>query len=261
METWDPERDVLLVYRCRLCGVSGTPGEATPSRVPGSVQELERVLAAWAQEEGLASSRELVEAYFVLPGPAEIFQAVSRKEIVETTFDVVDYLFSGGGGGGGALETEPIPVREEDAPPSIPFDEPTTLRRMGGPRDELLALASVAASDGEACAADLEVLEQAAQTRGVPPLAPHEIRVRRPDEIDPPPTLVQREALLKEMFMMAFSDGTLDESELRVVRAFARSWGVDPQRVQEWTDVARSGSSNKLEVWVTRLGRTLFSGW
>ena len=261
VETWDPAADTLMAYRCYLCGASGAPHETAPPRVPSTVEELERALAAWAAEEALASTRELLEAYFVLPTPAAIFEAIRGGEVVETTFDVVDYLFSGGSGGGAALESGPIPVREDPAPPSVPLPQPPSRRRVGGPRDELLALAAVAASDGEASAEDLQELERAAERRGVPPLAPHEIHVYRPGEIDPPATLVQREALLKEMFMMAFSDSSLDESELRVVRAFARAWGVDPLCVQEWTNVVRSGSSNKIEVWVTRLGRSLFSGW
>src|SRR5262249_18597240 len=136
-----------------------------------------------------------------------------------------------------------------------------SLRRVGGPRDELLALASVAAADGEASLEDLAELERAAARRGIPPLAPDEIRVRRPAEVDPPATLVEPAALLKEMFMMAWSDMALDESELRVVRAFARGWGVDPQRVQEWTDIVTSGNQSRLGRWIDRIGRALFSGW
>jgi len=133
--------------------------------------------------------------------------------------------------------------------------------RFGGPHDELLALASVAAADGEASADDQEILLQAAARRGIPPLAPEDVHVRRPGEIDPPATLVRREELLKEMFWMAWADDELDESELRVVRAFARAWGVDPQRVQEWTDIATHGDDNLLERWITRIGRFLFPGW
>jgi DnaJ-domain-containing protein 1 len=105
------------------------------------------------------------------------------------------------------------------------------------------------------------VLARAAEQRGIPPLGPEDFRVRRPTEVDPPATLPQREALLKEMFWMAWSDGELDESELRVVRAFARAWGVDPQHVQEWTEIATHGDDNVLERWVTRIGRYLFPGW
>jgi DnaJ-domain-containing protein 1 len=132
---------------------------------------------------------------------------------------------------------------------------------VGGPRDELLALAAVAAADGEASEDDLLVLRNAAAQRGIAPLGPEDLRVRRPGEIDPPATLPQREALLKEMFWLAWSDDELDESELRVVRAFARAWGVDPQRVEEWTEIATHGDDNRLERWVTRIGRFLFPGW
>jgi hypothetical protein len=132
---------------------------------------------------------------------------------------------------------------------------------VGGPRDELLALASVAAADGQASVEDLAVLAQAAAARGLPPLPPDEVRVRRPAEIDPPPTLEQRERLLSEMFQMAWSDDELDESEVRVVREFARAWGVDPQRVTEWTAVVNSRGKSKVALWIDRVGYFLFPGW
>jgi hypothetical protein len=261
VEAWEPGAASPASHRCRLCGASAEHGAPeAPTRLPTTLAELDRALGAWAVEEGLASAGELVEAYFVLPTGAEILAAMARGELVETTFDVVDYLFSSGGGTGGATAVETTVVRPDVAPPSF-RPAPASLRRVGGPRDELLALAAVAASDGDASADDQEVLRRAAEQRGIPPLAAEDIHVRRPAEIDPPATLVQREALLKEMFWMAWSDGELDESELRVVRAFARAWGVDPQRVQEWTDIATYGDSNRLERWVTRIGRFLFPAW
>lgn len=252
VELWDSGA-APVEHRCRLCGASGTPC---------TQEQLERALGAWAKDEGLASAQELLEAFFVLRTPAEVFAAMQRGEVVETTFDVIDYLFSSGAGAGGAAAVERAVLREEAVRPSVhPTIVPASLRRVGGPRDELLALASVAAADGDAGEGDREMLQRAAERRGIPPLAVEDIRVRRPAEIDPPATLVQREALLKEMFWMAWNDGELDESELRVVRAFARAWGVDPQRVQEWTDVATMGDANALERWVTRIGRYLFPGW
>lgn len=267
VETWEAE--VALGVKCRLCDHG----------VPRSLPELEQVLGSWAAEEGLGSAGELVDAYFCLPTPAAILDALSRGEVVETTFDVIDYLFSSGGGGGGAVAVDeprapPASLATEDAPPPTlpmpahPPDDapasaplPPSIRRLGGPRDELLALASVAASDGEASPQDLELLGRAAEIRGLPPLAPEEIRVRRPFEIDPPATLVQREKLLEEMFWMAWSDEELDESEVRVVRDFARAWGVDPQRVTEWTATATSRGSSKIALWFDRVGYFLFPGW
>jgi hypothetical protein len=247
---------------------------------------LARVLGAWAVEEGLATEDELVDACFVLTTPESILAALARGEVVETTFDVIDYLFSSGHGQGGAPAVEPDarkkehegekagrrvespaplpafpPSHEPDlrGPPSVAA--PASIRRFGGPRDELLALASVAASDGVASEEDLEVLAQAAAARGIYPLPLEDIRVRRPGEIDPPPTLTQREKLLEEMFHLAWSDDELDESEVRVVREFARAWGVDPQRVTEWTAIVTSQGKSRIARWIDRVGYFLFPGW
>ena len=178
IETWDSTRDTLTGYSCRLCGTSSVPDEARP-HVPSTVEELERALAAWAAEEALASARELVEAYFVLPSPADILEALRRGEVVETTFRCRGLPLLGRRRRRGRPRgIEPILEREDDAPPSVPL--PASRSRVGGPRDELLALASVAASDGDASADDQEALLRAAERRRVPPLAPDEIRVRRP---------------------------------------------------------------------------------
>jgi hypothetical protein len=240
--------------RCRLCDASAE------RRPPATLEELERGLDAWAREEGLASARELVEAYFVVGSPADVLAAIASGQVVETTFDVADYLFSSGGGAGGAGgEPATMRAREEEAAPStLRIPRPASVRRFGGPREELLALASVAAADGEASQEDQSVLARAAQTRGVPPLAPDEVRVWRPNEIDPPVTLVDRERVLEEMFQTASADGQLDESELRVIRDFARAWGIDPERVREWMDLYTFADSNVVERWLKRIGFFLF---
>ncbi len=279
----------LAAHRCPFCAASAELVETSPARVPGTTRALEGALATWAAAEDLASPAELLEGYFVLSTPEAILAAVTRGETVETTFDVVEYLFSSGRGQGGDPVTEPVragaegdpqprapaePVdRLADAPlptwptreiaPALPLTTapPVSARGLGGPRDELLALASVAASDGEASPDDLAALVHAAAMRGIPPLAIEDIRVRRPVEIDPPPTLVQREKLLEEMFWLAWSDEQLDESEVRVVRDFARAWGVDPQRVAEWTAIANSRGSSRVARWIDRVGYFLFPGW
>jgi hypothetical protein len=280
----------LAAHRCPFCGASATSVEVSSGRLPASADELRSVLGAWALAEGLTSADELLQGYFVATTAAEILAALGRGEAVETTFDVVDFLFSSGHGQS-AGEAAPSSPASRDAKPAPPppssrrvpvaaslFDPaplpapapsqapasvraPASTRPVGGPRDELLALASVAASDGEASAADLAVLAQAAAARGLPPLSLDEIRVRRPAEIDAPATLVARERLLEEMFQMAWSDDELDESEIRVVREFARAWGVDPQRVTEWTAIATSRGSSRVARWIDRVGYFLFPGW
>lgn len=54
------------------------------------------------------------------------------------------------------------------------------------------------------------------------------------------------------MLQLAWADGQLDASELRVVRDFARAWGIDPQRVRDWIDAYDFGASSSLERWLRR---------
>lgn len=249
---------MLAAHRCPFCGTHAVLDDTSAARSFADPAELDGVLGSWAREEGLSSANDLIEAYFVLPTCAEIFAALQRGERVETTFDVADYLFSGGGAGGAAAAEPAIMRAEEEAPTTQRNPPPVSLRKVGGPREELLAIASVAAADGEASVDDQAVLVRAATKRGMPPLHPEDIRVWRPNEIDPPATLVDRERVLEEMFQMGWSDGQMDESEMRVIRDFSRAWGIDPERLKEWTELYSFGDSNRVERWFRRIGLFLF---
>lgn len=273
-ETWDAESrsfsfNLPESVRCRLCGHtaevehdSNTAQAFLVDRVVGrsfgTLADLEVALGSWAAEEGLSSSVDLLDAYFVLRTPTEIFDALSRRERIETTFDVADYLFSSGVAGGGGGAAVAMISKDDEHPVLSRSSMPMSIRPVAGPREELLAIASVAAADGEASPDDLVVLQRAAEKRGVMPLSPDEIRVWRPNEIPPPSTLVDRERVLEEMFQTGWSDGQMDESELRVIRDFARAWGIDPERLREWTELYSLGDSNAVERWFRRIGLFLF---
>ncbi len=245
-------------HRCPFCGAQAVLVEREGSRSLEGDAAFAEALAAWARDEGFAAPEELISAYFSLSSVTEVAEAFRRGERIETTFDVADYLFSGGGSGAGSGEPAILVREEEEAPITQRIPQPTSLRRIGGPREELLALASVAAADGEASADDQTVLERAAAKRGIPPLSAADVRVWRPNEIDPPPTLVDRERVLEEMFQMGWADGQLDESELRVIRDFSRAWGIDPERLKEWTELYSFGERGRVERWFRRIGFFLF---
>jgi hypothetical protein len=249
---------VRASHRCPFCGAHAVLEETSPARPIRTQAELETALTTWAREEGLSSAGDLVEAYFALTSTTAIYEALARGEPIETTFDVADYLFSGSAAGGGATAGPTIFREEEPAPATVRIPQPVSIARLGGPRDELLALASVAAADGDANADDLAVLLRAAEKRGLPPLDPGDIRVWRPNEVAPPPTLPGRERLLEEMFRMGWADGQMDESEMRVIKDFARAWGIDPERLREWIKLYSFGDANRLERWFRRIGLFLF---
>lgn len=252
--------DIRNAHRCPYCGSHAEMVDRTSTRTPGSEEELRAALDVWARAEGLANAQELIETYFVLPTVREVFAALGRKEPLETTFDVADYLFSSGGGAGGAASGEKAVMREpeEEAPSTLRMPKPASVRKVGGPRDELLAIASIAAADGDASADDQAILLRAATQRQVVPLAPEDVRVWRPNELDPPATLPDRERVLEEMFQMAFADGQMDESELRLIKDYARAWGVDPQRVAELRETYDFAKSGRFMRWLERIGFFLF---
>ena len=259
------DQDICDAHRCPFCGTTASFEETGVPRRFEEAESVEVALTNWAREEGLLSTAELLEAFFAYESSEEVFAAMKRGERVETTFDVADYLFSSGASGG-ASNDGPVSIR-------IPSDgaeaAPVTLRTYPrgslppppcSPRDELLALASVAAADGEANVDDLGVLSRAANKRSLKPLTSDEIRVWRPNEILPPPGLVDRERLLEEMLQMAWADGQIDESELRVIRGFARSWGIDPERVKEQIELYAMNDAGRIERWLRRIGFFLFPG-
>lgn len=247
-------------HRCPFCGKSAAFEETEGSWTIGDEAELEGALEVWARREGFKHANDLLEAYFVLQSPSEVFAAMKRGERIETTFDVADYLFSSGGAAGGGSEAVVVMRDEEESPSTLRLNQPRSVRKTGGAREELLALASVAAADGEASYDDQQVLLRAAKKRNMQALAPEDIRVWRPNEIDPPATFVDRERVLEEMLQIAWSDGQLDPSELRVVRDFARAWGIDPERLREWLEMYSFADSNVFERWFRRVGFFLFPG-
>ena len=46
---------------------------------------------------------------------------------------------------------------------------------------------------------------------------------------------------------MAYADGQMDDSELRVIRDYMRAWGVDSARVSEWMELYSFAESNRFE--------------
>ena len=230
-----------LSSRCRMCGREETVGVQTaPARRLATLADVEEALLGFAREEGFATARALVESTFVLGELSRVHAALILGEAVETSFDVMGFLFSHLGGA--------VPGRDDDTPALPPAEVArdhgpaarlaALERRAPSPRNALLALASVALADGELVDAERELLDTFTHHRAVTPLALHELRVHRPDEVGPVGGLLDRERVLEQMVAVAFCDvdagGDVDASEVLVLRAFARSWGVDPARVEGW---------------------------
>lgn len=266
VETWDGETPVPATSRCRMCGRTLEDGvETQPARNLARLADVDEALTAWAREEGCASAAELVQSSFVLADVGKVHAALILGEPVETSFDVMGYLFSHMGGGGPGVEGDDVPfvdavLRGPDESLAIPGE------RGFDKRNELLALASVAAADGHVVPVERAFLDGIARQRGVEPLADDELRVFRPDEVGPVGALLERERILEKMIECAFLDAVtspldgvqVDDSEVRVIRAYARAWGVDPARMDRWLREWNDNKGSLLARTLRKIAKHLF---
>ena len=222
---------------CLLCRrVTSEDAEQSQGIAIDDGEALLDSLALWAQREGY-SVEEFLETNFLIAGADALVRAIAKGESTETSFDLNGLLFgSGGGSGGGSYGTDerelgPDPtllVMPERAQPASRIALPAPVPYS--PKNAVLALASVMAADGEHAASEWHYVSSFANGRSVP-FHEHDVRVYRPDEVGDCGNLKERELLVEHMVELAMIDGESDESEMRVIEAFTRSFGVDPLRV------------------------------
>jgi tellurite resistance protein len=260
VETWDSSTPgTPVASRCRMCVREVEAGaEVKPAQALMQLKDVSEALARWAREEGFTSVEDFVASAFVLGTLPAVHTALIVGDPVETSFDVMGFLFShiGGDTPGVAADDKPAALAESKPVPAA------ALAAIGArplsPQNEILALASVAAADGAVLPIERAFLDRAARTRGVAPLGADDVRVYRADEVGPVGGLLDRERVLEKMVECAFVDGELDESEARVIKGFARAWGVDPARVDAWLAAWSVGAAPLFQRLVQRAARWLF---
>jgi len=121
--------------------------------------------------------------------------------------------------------TEPLArpaAPPEPPPPSAP------------PRAIVYPLVSVIVADGEIHPEELALVDRFLQSEGLAPLAPHELCVHHPSEVAHFVPKDRREDVVRLMCESAAVDGMPDESERRVIRAYATAWDVDDEKLEFW---------------------------
>lgn len=242
-------RGVVLEHRCRVClyevreGVVVREAESFREAPAHARIALER----WARTEGDEDIARFVLAHFGGLDVDAVSARLSRGERVETSFDAIAWLFPGVGavGGGGSASTEssdaskppthasirPAPLRMRTSiPPSIPVTHESIPKQLQPLRVSARALASVMLADGEATPADRAYLEQTLSVWGHPPLENEDLAVWRPHDLGFPH---DPELVVAAMCRLAYVDGERDATEWRVVREFARAWGVSLDAVEK----------------------------
>lgn len=113
-------------------------------------------------------------------------------------------------------------AREPEAPPSAP------------PRAILYPLVSLVAADGEIHPAERALVDAFLKGEGLAPLTDDELRVHHPSEVAHLVPKERREGVVQLMCEAASIDGMPDESERRVIRAYANAWSVPDEKVDFW---------------------------
>lgn len=257
-----PEGGVVIESRCRICGRAEKDGTITHGgdTLLGDPILARAALDRWAREEGDPDTSRFVLAHFGGLDVERVAAKLAAGEKVETCFDAVAWLFpgvgavAGGGGEGGRRDTMPDGVpsssaeheRRSDCVRPATFPEgavkraslvpatiPPTLDRMPAFKDPIRvaarALASVMLGDGVATPADREFVDRTIASWGHPPMREDDLAVWRPHELGFPDDPART---IEAMARLTYVDGQRDATEWRVVREFARAWGVSLDRLE-----------------------------
>ncbi len=118
--------------------------------------------------------------------------------------------------------TVPLPLPTPPAPASAP------------PRAIVYPLVSVISADGEIHPAERALIDRFLESEGLAPLAEDEFRVHHPSAVAHLVPKERREMVVQLMCETATVDGMPDESERRVIRAYAAAWDVPDEKVEFW---------------------------
>lgn len=248
--------------RCRMCGwheVASPSGEPMIPKIPPAklrdARTALQALRSWAAEEGETDVGIFVRGSFGAE-PDEIVDRLVRGDPVPTTFDVIAFLFPSAGGASVQRAIERLGEGEPPVAAVAPVDR--TAPAPADVRTPARLLVSVMVADGTIRAGERRFLVRFLEQEGLPPFASGDLRVWRPSELGPAPEPELRDRVLEAAVHLMHLDRERDGSEWRVIRTFARAWGVDDARLDGWDRAyeRRYGPLiSRLGRWIVRLLR------
>ncbi len=282
--------------RCGKCGATATSTLVSPAASLGSEAALVAALDAWAAREEWASREALAEAVFCDPGLASLVQRINRGEPLEVVADPFANMGVRTTGGRDkeaqsvftSAATDPLAVplaprnRILVPSPSLSHADPKATLTSAGvqpaggdvlppflppptsapPRAIVYPLVSVIAADGEIHPAERALIDRFLESEGLAPLREDEFRVHPPSEVAHLVPKERREMVVQLMCETASVDGMPDESERRVIRAYAAEWGVPDEKVEFWMWGYESMSTSLVrQLWMKLRRFVLSARW
>lgn len=130
------------------------------------------------------------------------------------------------------------------------------------PRAIVYPLVSVIAADGEIHPAERALIDRFLESEGLAPLAEDEFRVHHPSAVAHLVPKERREMVVQLMCETATVDGMPDESERRVIRAYAAAWDVPDEKVEFWMWGYESMSTSLVrQLWMKLRRFVLSARW
>ncbi len=181
-------------------------------------------LQRWADEEGV-SVEELCSGSLGAPVDT-IVERYRSGESVESTADAIAFLFPGMSAGSALGANIDAPVAQPDT---------RSAPREPDPRAPARLLVSVMVADGRIRQGEQAFVNAFLEREGLQPLAPSDLRPWRPHEVGPIAGRELAERTVKAAVELMHLDGERDGSEARIVRTFARAWGVSDRDLAAWS--------------------------
>ena len=222
VEAFDEGVEEAVSFSCSFCQYS-------PSKNKGidfvHEEQIKSHLQSWVEKEGGKDVQHFCEMNFYGLSQQEVIERLLNKQPIESSFDVLEYLFPGFGGGGISVTTDEEedlweePLLTEEAYSYVPDSSIPV---------EARALAAVMLADGDWREEEEQLINQILQKQGLSHIQEEDKYGWMPVDL---PIPNDPDGLILSMMDVAFVDEELDESEWRVIKEFARYWGCDRKTI------------------------------
>jgi uncharacterized tellurite resistance protein B-like protein len=179
-----------------------------------------------------------------LPDPLAVFGSAATDPFAKPMDLTKSTLTSAG------VKSASVPQPSAPPPASAP------------PRAIVYPLVSVIAADGEIHPAERALIDRFLVSEGLAPLAEDEFRVHHPSAVAHLVPKERRDMVVQLMCETATVDGMPDESERRVIRAYAAAWDVPDEKVEFWMWGYESMSTSLVrQLWMKLRRFVLSARW
>lgn len=236
IESYEENQEFPSSFFCSFCHYA-------PKKNPGisfiDVEETKQHLVRWIKQEGGTNIEHFCDMNFYGASADDVVQRLIQKKPIESSFDVLEYLFPGFGGGGISVTTD---EKEEDwEEPQLTEEAYTYIPDESIPV-EARALAAVMLADGKWKEQEERLVNEILSELSLEELHEKDKHGWMPVDL---PIPKNPEFLVRKMLDVAFVDEELDESEWRVIKEFARYWGCDRKELLVERDI-RIGPSKSI---------------